>query len=126
MVLPADHTAPRVRAAIAYAGMTREQFAQAIGTSPPTLDRMTSKTAPRQLSVEDMQRIARAAGVPPHWFTADFSLLDQIAAFPPPLNGERQDPPGDLGQSAEGSPPTGERPRRKSTEEEGDEDAAAE
>lgn len=82
--MPSEHAA-RVRAAVAYSGKTRSEFAAAINTSPPTLDRMTSKTRPRSLKVEEMQRIARAAGVPPEWFTADFGRLPEIGTFPPAL-----------------------------------------
>lgn len=100
--------AARVRAAVAYSGKTRKQFAAAINTSAPTLDRMTSKTTPRPPKVEEMQLIARASGLPPEWFTVELERLAEIAEFPPPL----ADPAEDLAQALEDAARDHAKPRR--------------
>lgn len=75
--------APRIRAAMAYAGMTRTQAAEAMGTSPGSLDRMTGKKPGEQKPPTWTQvgQLAEAAGLPFEWFLADFDRAGQIPAF---------------------------------------------
>lgn len=73
-------TAARLRAAMAYGGLSRDQAADVLNVSKPTLDRMTGRKGAesRQVPWNDLWRIAEAAGLPPEFFSADFDRLDEI------------------------------------------------
>ena len=73
-----DDLAARIRAARAYAGLTRQQLAEAI-ERPEITDRVLARfedpygTAPKP---EQLRSIANACGLPESFFTAEFQNLD--------------------------------------------------
>jgi transcriptional regulator with XRE-family HTH domain len=73
----------RVRAARAYAGLTRLQLAVAT-ERPEITDRLVARFEDPHLSSpnqEQVQAIARACGLPASFFTADFDRLDERLSY---------------------------------------------
>lgn len=76
---PAE-VARRVRAAQAYAKLTREELGHAIGKSGSVIDEITGKRARlRGASWEELRAIAARCGLPFEWFWADFGRLGEVA-----------------------------------------------
>lgn len=76
---PAE-VARRVRAAQAYAKLTRDELGHAIGKSGSVIDEITGKRARlRGASWEELRAIADRCGLPFEWFWADFGRLGEIA-----------------------------------------------
>lgn len=76
-----EEAARRLRAAIAYVGMTQTQAANALGVSIPTLARMIGKKGAdgiRPSSWAELWRAADALGLPRAWFTADIGRLHEV------------------------------------------------
>lgn len=75
-----EEVARRVRAAQAYAKLSREQLGAAIGKSGSVIDEITGKRSRlRGASWEELRAIASRCGVPFEWFWADFGRLGEIA-----------------------------------------------
>lgn len=75
-----DEVARRVRAAQAYAKLSREELGAAIGKSGSVIDEITGKRARlRGASWDELRAIANRCGLPFEWFWADFERLDTIA-----------------------------------------------
>jgi hypothetical protein len=76
---PAE-VARRVRAAQAYAKLTREELGDAIGKSGSVVDEITGKRSRlRGASWEELRAIADRCGLPFEWFWADLDRLGEIA-----------------------------------------------
>lgn len=75
----AYETGRRVRAAMAYANVSREQAADVLDVSIATLNRITTtRGEPRRVDLRDLWRLADACHLPPEWFSADLSRLPEI------------------------------------------------
>jgi peptidoglycan/xylan/chitin deacetylase (PgdA/CDA1 family) len=75
-----EEVARRVRAAQAYAKLSREQLGAAIGKSGSVIDEITGKRARlRGASWEELRAIADRCGLPFEWFWADLDRLGAIA-----------------------------------------------
>lgn len=75
-----EESARRIRAAQAYAKLSRAEMAEAIGRHPSVYDEMTGKR--RQLrgaSWDELRAIAERCGLPFEFFWADFKRLPEIA-----------------------------------------------
>lgn len=67
--------AKRIRAAMAYAGVTERELADCIGVSRATISRtVASSRIPRRM---ELREIADVCGVPLGFFTADWHHLDE-------------------------------------------------
>jgi transcriptional regulator with XRE-family HTH domain len=64
MPIGPDQAARRIRAAIAYSGLPNREIARRAGLSPSTLERMASKTSPRGATLDELDAIAGATGMP--------------------------------------------------------------
>lgn len=81
-----DELAARIRAAQAYAQLSRGDMARALETTPATLDRRLRKRAETsELTWQDAWNAAHATGLPEAFFTADFSRLHEITPVEVPL-----------------------------------------
>jgi hypothetical protein len=78
-----EFAAPRIRAAMAWANLSRADAAKAMNISPSQLDRMTGKrpTTPYAPTWAQVGALAEAAGLPFEWFVADFDQAGKIPAF---------------------------------------------
>lgn len=77
-------TARRVRAAMAYANMSRDVAAEILGVSIATLNRITTtRGEPRRVDLRDLWRLADACALPREWFSADFDLLHRAVVDGP-------------------------------------------
>ncbi|ADB50179.1 hypothetical protein Cwoe_1752 [Conexibacter woesei DSM 14684] len=69
-----------MRAAQAYAKLSREELGRAIGKSGSVIDEITGKRSRlRGASWEELRAIAARCGLPFEWFWADFDQLGEIA-----------------------------------------------
>lgn len=67
-LIPAPLAAARARAAIAYSGLEHEEVAQRSGLSVSVIRRITSKSHPRDGTLERLVAIAEACDGIPRWF----------------------------------------------------------
>ncbi|MDO8209278.1 hypothetical protein [Conexibacter sp. CPCC 206217] len=75
-----EEVARRVRAAQAYAKLSRDELGRAIGKSGSVIDEITGKRARlRGASWDELRAIATRCGLPFEWFWADFGRLGEIA-----------------------------------------------
>lgn len=109
----AEEAARRLRAALAYKGLTRAQAADALSVSLATLDRMTGRRGDEKKtpSWNDLWKAAEACDLPPEWFSADLDRLAEIVTEGPVVRRRvgagLPAPPGDLGRLGEADAPTG-------------------
>lgn len=76
--LPDDYRA-RLRAALKYGEISRETASRLLDTSPAMLSRYYSEKDTRYTpTVEQLRKVAEAAGLPFEFFTADLSRLAEI------------------------------------------------
>lgn len=75
-----EQVARRVRAAQAYARLSRDELGQAIGKSGSVIDEITGKRSRlRGASWDELRAIADRCGLPFEWFWADLGRLGEIA-----------------------------------------------
>ena len=75
-----EEAARRLRAAIAYVGVTQEDAAKALGVSVATLARMLARKGieTRALTWAELWRAADNLGLPRAWFTADIARIHEV------------------------------------------------
>lgn len=123
--------ARRVRAAMAYGKVKREDAAKVMGTSPGTLDRIAGQkgTETKRPEWDQLWALADKANLPREWFSADLSRLREIVpagspVFPTPSAPNGQALPTEMAQAIEeadqllgerpaGEPDTKPAPRRR-------------
>jgi hypothetical protein len=97
---PEGRIAARVRAVLAYAGLSFEQAARrSRGINAATLRRIASASSPRGASLDELWAIADACAVPRIWLTGEWNDNVHIAVD------EQQDPPSKLPKFGAGSLP---------------------
>ena len=75
--------ARRIKAAIAYGRLTRQEVADIFGMSRSEIDRFTAKNNPYAPKDRDaLLGLSRRAGLPDAWWWADLGKLDVIAPAP--------------------------------------------
>lgn len=72
----------RLQAARVYAGLDQAEFAEAIGTSKSTVERVeTGKRDLKEIEIPGwIESAAKACGLPVAFFSVDFQQLDEMAA----------------------------------------------
>lgn len=92
-----EESARRLRAAIAYVGISYDEAAQAVGISVSTLTRTLGKKGVDRLrpaTWDELWRFAAAFDLPRAWFTFDMARLqeivpDDLPRFPNDVGSER-------------------------------------